>query len=152
MRKAAEKLFAFYKTQLGQDVLETLAGASTAAVGQAVLTDMSPEEIALATSLGIGAAAIGRPTGGRIGQTIGTALDKRVPQIREGSETALEILQKLGEQFSTKEIMNAKLAPYANQSPSAQIGQFLGRGYGDNIAQAGIALAAPGLINFEEEV
>ena len=39
-----------------QDALETLGGAGALALGQAILTDMSPAEIALSTLLGGGAA------------------------------------------------------------------------------------------------
>ena len=151
MRAATDKLVAFYKTQLGQDVLETLTNAAVVAGGQAIFTDMSAEEIALASALGIGAASIGRPVGGRLGQTVGTALDKRSPRVKGISEDGLKILNQLGKSMGSEDIVKAKLAPFANQSPSAQLGQFLGRGYGDNIAQAAIGLAAPGLINYEDD-
>ena len=148
MRAATDKLVAFYKTQLGQDVIETLTNAGVVAGGQAIFTDMSAEEIALASALGIGAASIGRPVGGRLGQTVGTALDKRSPRVKGISENGLKILNQLG---GGSDVIKAKLAPFADQSPSAQLGQLLGRGYGDNIAQAAIGLAAPGLINYEND-
>ncbi len=151
MRAATDKLVAFYKTQLGQDVIETLTNAGVVAGGQAIFTDMSAEEIALASALGIGAASVGRPVGGRLGQTVGTALDKRSSRVKGVSEDGLKILHQIGKSMGSEDIIKAKLAPFANQSPSAQLGQFLGRGYGDNIAQAAIGLAAPGLINYEND-
>ena len=151
MRAATDKLVAFYKTQLGQDVIETLTNAGVVAGGQAIFTDMSAEEIALASALGIGAASVGRPVGGRLGQTVGTALDKRSSRVKGVSEDGLKILHQLGKSMGSEDIIKAKLAPFANQSPSAQLGQFIGRRYGDNIAQAAIGLAAPGLINYESD-
>ena len=97
MRAATDKLVAFYKTQLGQDVIETLTNAGVVAGGQAIFTDMSAEEIALASALGIGAASVGRPVGGRLGQTVGTALDKRSSRVKGVSEDGLKIvLHQLG--------------------------------------------------------
>ena len=45
MRKAFERMVDFYKTPIGQDLMETTAGAAVAATGQALFTDMTPEEI-----------------------------------------------------------------------------------------------------------
>ena len=150
MRKAMDKLGAFYKTQLGQDVVETGLGGAVAAGGQALFTDMSPEEIAMSTALGIGAAAVGRPLMGRAGQAIGNRIDARNPNIAANSQ---EFINRMINQPTPqlREMVNAKLAPYAKQSASAQLGQLLGRGYGDNVAQALIALSAPGLVNIEKD-
>ena len=60
MRAAGQRLADFYKTQLGQDVIETGIGAVASAGGQLMFTDMTPEQIAAFTALGIGAAAVGR--------------------------------------------------------------------------------------------
>ena len=41
--------------------------------------------------------------------------------------------------------MRVKFAPYAELLPAAQVGEVMGRGYRDNIAQVLIAFASPGL-------
>ena len=63
-----------------QDVAETAIGAGVAGTGQALFTDMSPEEIALSTALGFGSAIAARPLGARLGGAIGKHLDKKHPQ------------------------------------------------------------------------
>ena len=149
MRKAMDRLGEFYKTQLGQDILETGVGAVVSAGGQLLFTDMTPEQIAASTALGIGAATVGRPVVGRTGQIIGTQIDKN-PTTRKFSQELLNDLNKFYGQGAMKTALDAKLSPYAHLSPSAQLGQLFGRGYGDNLAQGVVALAAPGLVNTEE--
>lgn len=150
MRKAMDALAALYKTQLGQDVIETGLGAATAAGGQALFTDMTPEEIAASTALGVGAAAIGRPLMGRAGQAIGNRIDARNPKVRQYSEEMLEGMLDSGRMMGMEDVIAAKLAPYASQSPTAQLGQIFGRGYGDNVAQMLVALGAPLVVGGEE--
>lgn len=150
VRKALDRLGEFYKTGLGQDVIETGTGAVLSAGGQALFTDMSPEEIAMSTGLGIGAAAIGRPLIGGLGQRLGTRFDNRNPGVRNYSQGMLDHLHT-GNKY-IDEAMAAKLAPYRDLGPTAQLGQLFGRGYGDNVMQALVALAAPSLFaNGDEE-
>jgi len=150
-RNALDKLAAFYKTQLGQDVIETGLGATTAALGQLLLTDMTLAEIAGSTALGVGAAAVGRPLVGRAGQAIGSRLDRN-PQFRQGSGQLLqETKDVFGKTGPMREAIDARFAPYAHLSPSAQFGQFYGRGYGDNIMQALVALSTPAVLGGGEE-
>lgn len=146
MRKALERMVEFYKTPMGQDLIETSTGAAVAATGQALFTDMTPEEIALSTAIGFGAATVGRPIFGTIGEKIGNRLDK-IPHFKEEmGQVGLNELVRSAKMFSPDAAVDAKLAPYAHLSPSAQLGQIIGRGYGDNIAQGLVALAAPSLM------
>ena len=150
MRKAMDKLGAFYKTQLGQNVVETGLGGAVAAGGQALFTDMSPEEIALSTAIGVGAAGIGRPIGGALLGKAGTMIDNRYPQAAAKSTQALAALKNQPVQ-AMADVVNARLAPNLHLSPSAQLGSFLGTAQGDNVAQALVALLAPVLVNIEKD-
>jgi len=152
-RAAMDRLVAFYRTQLGQDVLETALGAATAAGGQALFTDMSAEEIALSTALGAGAAAVGRPLMGRAGQAIGNRIDRANPRVHTIMEGAVQQMQDPKGQYGPQvsELWRNKFAPYADQSPTGQAGQLIGRAYGDNVAQALVALGSPLFLGNEEE-
>lgn len=149
MRAAGAKLKELYGTQLGQDTIETLLGASISAGGQALFTDMTPEEIAVATILGMGAATIGRPLVGRIGQTIGTRVAKNDPKLNEVIAHSLRDASTTGPAVM-QEAIKAKLRPYAHLPAAAQYGQLLGRGSGDNIVQGLVGLAAPLVVGSDE--
>ena len=145
MRHAVDKMIQLYKTNpIFQDLVETAAYTGVGAIGQAALTDMTPQEIALASAAGFGAGMIGRPIVGRAGQALGSIADKRFPQTsaniaqtyREGK--GLEIYPK-----AIQEILMAKMGPYKHLGGFEQTGQMFGRSYGDNVAQAAVALAAP---------
>ena len=142
MRAAGAKLKELYGTQLGQDTIETLAGGAIAAGGQAIFTDMTPEEIAIATVLGMGAATVGRPVFGRIGQSIGTRIAKSDPGLNDLIAKSLVDGSTKGPAFM-QEAIKAKLRPYADLPAAAQYGQMLGRGNGDNIVQGLVGLGAP---------
>jgi len=152
-RAAMDRLVDFYKTQLGQDVLETALGAATAAGGQALFTDMSAEEIALSTALGVGAAAVGRPMMGRAGQAIGNRIDRANPGVHSYMKQTVQEMQDPRGMYGPQgsDFWRMKLAPYADQSPSGQVGQVLGRAYGDNAGQALVALGSPLFLGNEEE-
>ena len=49
-----------------------------------------------------------------------------------------------------QEIMKSKMNPYRNLGGFSQMGQLLGRGYGDNVAQLIIGLGAPAVMGGEE--
>lgn len=140
MRAAGAKLKELYSTQLGQDILETLIGAGIASGGQLLFTDMSPQEIAMSTGLGIGAAAVGRPLVGRAGQFMGKRLDNN-PSARKIAEDMIDI-NNVPEGI-LRESLRTKLAPYVDLPATAQVGQILGRGYGDNIMQGIVGLTSP---------
>lgn len=144
MRKATDKFKQIYETRLGQDVIETLFGAGMSAGYQGLFTDMTPEEILVATGVGIGAAAVGRPVIGRAGRAIGTRISKMNPGADRTSQQAINAL--INNSIISPAAMKAKFAPYADLNPTAQLGEVLGRGYGDNIAQGAVAFVAPGLM------
>ena len=149
MRKAVDKIVDLYKTQpLFQDFMETAAGSAVAATGQALFTDMSPEEIALSTAMGFGAATVGRPIVGRAGQAVGGMLDKARP----GTSAAIAQAFREGKGMEMypdwmKEATMAKMNPYRDLGGFAQTGQLLGRNWGDNVAQGLVALASPMFMN-----
>lgn len=146
MRFALDKLGALYKTQLGQDVIETLIGAGASAGGQALFTEMTPEQIALSTAIGIGAATVGRPIIGRTGQMIGSRIKN--PGLNKFAE---EFVNPDNAHELLRDIVAAKVAPFKHLSAPAQVGQLLGRQYGDNIAQGIVAVAVPGLMPTSEK-
>ena len=151
MRMSVDKIVELYKTSpVFQDLLESAAGTAVAAAGQAALTDMTAEEIALSSAAGFGAAMIGRPLVGRAGQAIGGVLDKKYPK---SSATFLQGLAegKANLPKTMQEVYEAKMGPYQSLGGFAQYGQLLGRGYGDNLAQAAVALAAPGVFGNQDE-
>ena len=143
MRNAGTRIAELYKTQIGQDVLETLLGAGVSATGQLVATDMTPEQIAMSTVLGIGAATVGRPIVGRAGQMIGNRIKN--PAIHEIAADMVNPNQIPPGML--RDMYEAKLAPFKDLSAPAQVGQLFGRGYGDNIAQLAVALAAPQFVD-----
>lgn len=146
MRKAVDKIGQLYSTSpVFQDLLETAAYTGIGAAGQALMTDMSPEEIALASAVSFGTGMAARPIVGRAGQFLGNRIDKHYPEIGEGLKEGLD--QAVGMAGPFQGVLKAKLAPYEHLGGSAQYFNMLGRGYGDNLAQALVAVAAPGLIN-----
>ena len=71
MRKAFDKFKEIYGSEVGQDVIETLSSAGGIAIGQALFTDMSPEEIAMSATIGIPSAFVGRKVGADVGRYAG---------------------------------------------------------------------------------
>lgn len=150
MRKALDKIAQLYSTSpVFQDLLETAAGTGVAAGGQALMTDMTPEEIAIASAAGFGAGMVGRPIVGRAGQTIGGFVDRKHPEM---SKIIAEAIEEGVEQLPAglKEMSRAKVAPYQHMGGVSQYLNMVGRGYGDNLAQLGVALAAPGIFGEEQ--
>ena len=150
MRKALERIGELYSTsRVFQDLLETGVYTGLGAAGQALTTDMTPEEIALSSAAMFGAGMGGRHLGGVIGQRAGAYIDKQFPEVGE------DILQGIG-MFrdkmpkSFRNAYDAKVGPIAHLGGAAQYGNMVGRGYGDNLAQLAVALAAPGVISLEE--
>ena len=152
MRKAVDKMVELYRTNpVFQDLVESASATAVAAGGQALLTDMTPEEIALASTVGFGAGMVGRPIVGRAGQAIGGVFDKQRPQMSKilGDRfRSGEVLEGMPE--AMQEIMKSKMNPYRNLGGFSQMGQLLGRGYGDNVAQLIIGLGAPAVMGGEE--
>ena len=152
MRSALSRIGELYQTSpIFQDLLETSAATALAAGGQAAFTDMTPEEIALASAAGFGAGMIGRPIIGRAGQAIGGVVDRRAPEIGEG---LLEGMQDVAEMLPKpmRGAYEAKISPYQHLGGAAQYGNMLGRAHGDNLAQLAVALAAPGIFDDGESI
>ena len=147
MRLALDKLIQLYKTSpVFQDLLETSIGTGLAAGGQALFTDMTPAEIALASGATFGAGMVGRPIAGRVGQALGGVVDRRAPEF--GKEVMGDIYGMVNAMPGPiGQAYHAKLGPYAHMGGMAQYGNLLGRGIGDNLAQAIVALAAPGVFD-----
>ena len=141
MRTAGKRLIDFYRSQLGQDVIETGLGAASSVAYQTLATDMTPEEIALSTALGIGGAAIGRPIIGGLSQRAGTRLAKTFPGLEQEFKEMFDEGMKRKDFIS--EGLKAKLEPYKDLPALAQVGQIVGRQYGDNVVQGLIALGSP---------
>ena len=151
MRLALDKIVQLYKTNpVFQDLVETAMGTGIAAGGQALFTDMTPEQIALASGAAFGAGMVGRPIVGRAGQAVGGYFDRKNPG---ASATFLEGLNEGFDQLpkAMREVAEAKMGPYSHLGGFAQYGNMLGRGYGDNLAQAAVALAAPGIFGSQDD-
>jgi hypothetical protein len=90
---------------------------------------------------------------GRAGQAIGNRIDRANPGVHSYMKQTVQELQDprgmYGQQGS--DFWRMKLAPYANQSPTGQVGQLFGRAYGDNAGQALVALGSPLFLGNEEE-
>ena len=74
---------AYSKSGLAQDAAETLGAAGVLAGGQALFTDMTPEQILLSTLLGGGAAFAARPIAAKLGGAVGKRLDKNSAKLGE---------------------------------------------------------------------
>ena len=74
---------AYSKSGAVQDAVETIGAAGVLAGGQALFTDMTPEEILLSTLLGGGAAFAARPIASRLGAAVGRNIDKGSTEIGE---------------------------------------------------------------------
>jgi len=169
MRLATQIWNAYKNNGVIQDAAETLVGAGIGAGGQLLFTDMSPEEIALSTGLGIGAAMAARPLAGRAGYAVGRQLDKQFPdahkneyvaQFAIGSPENMKIIeQAVKDGHMPKELLEIAQAK-ANQNYALPNGGSrgtlegllgtLGRQYGDNVAQLGVAAAMPILMQKED--
>lgn len=150
-RLSLDKIAELYKTSpIFQDLLETSAATALAAGGQAVMTDMTPEQIAMASAAGFGAGMVGRPIMGRAGQAIGGVVDRRAPEM--GSALIGGVHDMVNMMPSpVQKMYAAKLGPYAHMGGAAQYGNLIGRAYGDNAAQLAVALAAPGIFGAQDD-
>ena len=157
MRQAGQALWNFYKNNgQVQDVAETLIMSGVTATGQALLTDMSPEEIALSTALGAAGALALRPAMARGGYAAGRALDKAQPNAGEALGEFAAIIPgtpQSVEKYKDMEVMGDLMRAKYNQNflkPDGTERGFyegtlglVGRNYGDNIAQTAVAITSP---------
>lgn len=151
MRKAVDKIKAIYGTEIGQDVLETLVAAGAIAATQAVATDMTPEEIALSSGIGISGAFVGRKLGADIGRYIGRRLDNN-PSVSVPLAEGMQMFRNKVPEGPLRDALDLKLKPVANAGGAEQLGYLWGKGRGDNIVQLGIGAVSPLIFNSETDV
>lgn len=150
MRKALERMGDLYSTsRVFQDLVETGLYTGMGAAGQAVMTDMTPEEIALSSAAMFGAGMAGRPLGGAIGQRVGRYVDNEFPEVGKDILEGIGILRN-NMPKTIKKVYDAKVGPIAHLGGATQYGDMIGRGYGDNLAQLAVALASPGIFGSED--
>ncbi len=168
MRAAGNNLWETFKnvygSELGQDIIETSIKGGVAASGQAALTDMTPQEIALATAIGMAGAMGARPIGKRIGRHIGRAVDAgRGPGAANAMETMNNFFVKAKQNKNPVVREGADLvhrrfmANYAKEDGSMSgyweglLGEIV-RESSDDVTQLGLAVALPGLFAREENL
>ena len=143
-----------YKTNpMVQDIVETAVVTLGVAGAQALFSDMSPEEIAIAATVGVGAATAGRPLGDRVGRTIGRMADKRMPVLSKNVGAGLDDMRAQVKQMGigeAAEIAGVKDHHFDGRGPLEGLGSLYGRLYGDNAAQALVGIVAPQLVPQEE--
>ena len=146
----------YINSGFAQDATETLIGAGLAAGGQALFTDMTPEEIAISTGLGIVGATAARPALGHIGYAAGRLGDKMMPNAAKqmpgiarmipGTPQSVEAMagnKLLQDLMRAKYNQNFKLKDGGERGFIEGTTGLIARQYGDNIAQLGIAAATP---------
>lgn len=90
MRRLAGEIFKKWKNDtMFQDSLETAIGAAVAAGGQAIFTDMSPEEIALSAIIGAGSAMAARPVAANAGFYLGRKLNT-IDSVSKGFDNLMD--------------------------------------------------------------
>lgn len=157
MRKAFDRIVELYKTNpIYQDLIETTLNTGIATGGQALFTDMTGEELALAAAVNFGSGMVGRPllgpVGGYVGRQVNTHLMPRV------DSKYVNAFDKARHQFAQENpkqaaVWSTKYAPYLSKGMSIPeaTGNIIGRGWGDNVAQTIAAVAMPQLFRKEEE-
>lgn len=155
MRTAGQRLKEMfdYNTLEGQDLIETLLHTGMAAGGQALFTDMTPEQIALASAAGFGAGMVGRKVGAPIGQRIGQTIGNNVQGANDVAAQALAAARQVAANIpgSAGRVLDMKLNPVSHLDAAAQYGNMIGRNRGDDLAQLAVALAAPGIFGGEKD-
>lgn len=159
---------AYVNSSFVQDGLETALGAGVSAAGQALFTDMTPEEIALSTAAGAGLAMGARPIGGVAGRAIGRQMDKHMPMknkdlrvlsplTREGMANQLKGMRQMGMPRDAVKLTQGALKAKRNQNAITPDGKERGfyealggyslRNYADNLAQGLVAVGTPVMMN-----
>ena len=161
-RKAADKNILsqiknlYLNSGFAQDAMETLLFGGATAIGQAMMTDMTPEEIAISTGLGMVGATAMRPVMGQIGYAVGRPLDKLRPNAAERMGGLAKIIPGTPQSVQANkdveiigDLMQAKYNQNylnADGTPKGALEGFLGhqgRTRGDNLAQYAIAIGTP---------
>ena len=165
-RKAASKNIlesiknSYVNSGFVQDAAETLLGAGIGAGYQAMFTDMTPEEIAISTTLGIGGAMAARPLMGTAGYAAGRQGDRMFPNAAEGmpgiakmipgtpqSVQAMEGNELVQDLFRAKYNQNFRTKDGSERGFLEGTTGLIARQYGDNVAQLGIAMATPAIFD-----
>ena len=130
-----------------QDLLESTLATAVLTGGQAIFTDLTPEQLALAGSVTFGASMLGRPAMGFAGRHLGKAIDKRYPRqvgvIHENIQDHLSGHPLGG-------AMKAKLAPYDHLGGVSRYLDPFGRIYGDEVAQTIAAFGMPAVLGNDD--
>ena len=176
MRRLAGQIFKKWKNDTRfQDQLETAVGAAISAGGQAIFTDMSPEEIALSTIIGASAAMAARPVAANAGFYVGRKLnnidvvgsgfddlmdDKIIGNLwglsgHKGLERARNMPDHLIKRGAVEYLEAKNKLNYIRPDGTkrSELEGFLGkygRSRGDNIVQAAIAIGTPFVIGSPE--
>jgi len=165
VRRLAGQAWTGYKDNvLVQDLVETAIMTLGVAGAQALFSEMTPEEIAIAAGVGVGAGLAGRPIGNYLGVRAGRAIDERFPQsskdLRDQIESGMKMTQELGDQHSAAkpvaEYIEAKMKHHLTPDAGAYEATlgYIGRQRGDNLAQGAVGALAPfvmGRSSSEEE-
>lgn len=164
------KLGNFYSgSSFAQDLVETGIGTGVSAAGQLLFTDMSPQEIALSSLLGAGAAMGVRPIAARAGRAVGRRLPESWNQGLEAIQASMgpalpiptkhyldamdneiKALRSMGDKqgadFMEKmmPVLRSKYkAEFEGRTPLEGTLGYGARLYGDNLAQFGVAAMTP---------
>jgi hypothetical protein len=179
--KATELLDNFMKfygsSALAQDLVETGTGAAISATGQALFTDMTPQEILLSSVLGAGAAMAARPVSAEVGRFVGRRLPESwnesliklqkeqginlplpTKQYLDDLDEKINILKQNGAireakmMKSIRPVMESKYnAEFKGRTPLEGLLGYGARLYGDNASQALVALAMPSILNSPDQ-
>ena len=165
MSRLAGQVWDLYKNNsLVQDAAETVIGAGIGAAGQALFTDMTPEEIGQSALIGSALAMAARPVGAVAGQALGRGLDRVNPKLLDGvdqfipitpkgKEAALrgakdmgmdeKVIKGMDEYLTAKRNQNAIKPDGSERGTAETVLGYYGRNRADNIAQFGFAAISP---------
>lgn len=165
MRLAAKKLYDYakdaYSNETVQDIVETSLKQSAIAAGMAGLTDMTPEEIVLASLIGGSAAMAARPLGKRLGRRVGRALDS----VDDGPSALAKINEYLDRGMSPNnpsaikegaDLLKRRFINNYSRPDGSIAGDYEGmlgeivRESADDATQLGLGLLLPGLFAREQ--
>lgn len=171
MRFASQIWDAYKNSAQLQDLAETGIGAGLGAGYQALFTDMTPTEIALSTGAGAAGALAMRPLMARAGYAAGRQIDKRIDldqalnsdpmfsALALGTPGNLALYKKqlalnpndegarmMMEFAQAKHNQNYIRSDGTSRGTGEGLVGMVGRQYGDNLAQLGVAMASPAVL------
>lgn len=152
-----------------QDLLETSLWGLGSAGFQALTTDMTPQEIALSTAIGMGAAMATRPVAARAGRALGRMAPVELDDALMAYQKEADLEQLLNFPLPTKafidrieaedmipELVKKGLrakhnADFKDYRPIEGMSGFFGRNIGDNLSQVGTGLIMAQILGGPEE-